>query len=102
MAGKLCWSAPENAMETEIMTSIWLKRIAYLAGAVLSIFAMTVALELVSILMDAHWHYRYFVLDRQTGPFVMASFVIMLFFIGLSMVFLYKAFTTFQSDEIPI
>ncbi|NHJ13443.1 MAG: hypothetical protein EAX95_07185 [Candidatus Thorarchaeota archaeon] len=84
------------------MTSIWLRRIVYLAGAVLSIFAMTVCLEMISLMMDANWHYAYFVLNQYTGPFVIASFVIMLFFIGVSMFFMYRAFTTFELEEIPL
>jgi hypothetical protein len=42
----------------------------------------------------------YFILNEFTGPIVMTNFIMILFFIGLSMVFIFKAFGT--SEEIPI
>jgi len=45
-------------------------------------------------------HGPYFVLNEFTGPIVMANFIFILFFIGLSMLFIFKAFAA--SEEIPI
>ena len=82
--------------------NVWIKRIGYIIAAVLSFVAMGVVLEIITIYMEAQrYSFIVFVLNEYTGPIVMASFVVILFFIGLSMFFIYRAFSTFE-DEIPV
>ncbi len=45
-------------------------------------------------------HGPYFILNEFTGPIVMTNFIFILFYIGLSMAFIFKAFST--TDEMPI
>ncbi|MFW9793627.1 MAG: hypothetical protein ACFFEE_04965, partial [Candidatus Thorarchaeota archaeon] len=82
---------------------IWIKRFAYFAGLPLSIFGMVVTLNIVAVLSNFEsWQNEYSVLNSLTGPIFMASFIVILFFVGLSMYFVFKAFTIIQEDEFPV
>lgn len=82
----------------------WILRLIYLSGALLSLPAMWLVIEFVSDVTGlSAWseiHGPYFVLNEVTGPGVMANFVVILFFIGLCMAFIFKAFST--TEELPI
>ncbi|MFW9959551.1 MAG: hypothetical protein ACFFDV_00945 [Candidatus Thorarchaeota archaeon] len=84
--------------------SIWAQRIVYLAGALLSLPAMGYVIQIVSDLTGlTAWsqsHGPYFVLNEITGPGVMINFIVILFFIGLCMAFIFKAFSV--TEELPI
>ena len=77
-------------------------RIRYLAAAGLSLLLMTTAIELILVISgliivpgDAipHWAFT-----QENSPIVLFSFLVILFFIGLCIRFLWKAFES--SDEI--
>jgi hypothetical protein len=84
--------------------NVWILRLIYIAGALLSLPMMGFTVGLVSDLTGlSTWsriHGPYFILNEQTGPGVMANFVVILFFIGLCMLFIFKAFST--TEELPI
>jgi len=66
---------------------------------------MGVSLEVIAEYMGlnewARQHGDVFILNEFTGPGVMASFLVIILFIGLCMICMYKAFT-FDDDEIPL
>ena len=62
---------------------------------------MTIVSELSGLTAWQRNHGPYFILNEYTGPGFMANFIVILFCIGLSMAFLYKAFTT-DDEVIPI
>jgi hypothetical protein len=79
-------------------------RLIYIAGALISLPVMTVAIQIVSDVTGlTEWSVRhgpYFILNEYTGPGVMANFLVILFFIGLCMAFIFKAFSI--TEELPI
>ncbi|TFH09729.1 MAG: acyltransferase [Candidatus Thorarchaeota archaeon] len=83
----------------------WMIRTALLFGALMSIVMMGVSLELIAEYMGLNYwaehHGPLFVLNEITGPGVMATVLAIIFFIGLCMTCLYKAFTM-DDDEIPL
>ena len=83
---------------------VWVKRLIYIFLAIMCYPAMSYTIQFVSDVSGlSAWsqsHGPYFVLNEITGPIVMANFIFILFFIALSMVFIFKAFGT--SDELPI
>lgn len=83
---------------------VWAQRLVYIAGALLSLPAMTVVIQLVSdwsgLTAWSRVHGPYFILNEVTGPGVMMDFIIILFFIGLCMAFIFKAFSI--TEEMPI
>jgi len=80
---------------------IWVQRIIYLALAILCYPAMSFTIQIVSDVAGLGNYYGSgFILNEFTGPIVMMNFIFILFYIGLSMVFIFKAFGT--SEEIPI
>ena len=82
---------------------VWIQRIVFLVLALACYPAMSYTIQLVS---DVSGLTNYntggpgFILNDFTGPIVMTNFVFILFFIGLSMAFIFKAFGT--SEEFPI
>jgi hypothetical protein len=82
----------------------WIKRVVYLAGSGLSFVAMGVVLQIISEVSGlSQWseqHGPYFILNDYTGPPVMASFLTVLVFMGLSIAFIMRAFSTTQEFEI--
>jgi hypothetical protein len=83
---------------------VWLQRLVYIFLAIMCYPAMSFTIQWVSDVSGlSAWsqqHGPYFVLNEVTGPIVMANFIFILFFIGLSMAFIFKAFGA--SDELPI
>lgn len=81
---------------------VWIQRIFYLFLALLCYPAMSFTIQLVSDVsgLSTYNYGPYFILNEFTGPIVMTNFIFILFFIGLSMAFIFKAFGT--SEEIPI
>ncbi|MGY5857954.1 MAG: acyltransferase [Candidatus Thorarchaeota archaeon] len=108
VGGGLLWVEAEkraSARGKPWYQHVWIKRTGFLFGAVMSIVLMGVSLEFIAEFMGLNYwaehHGPLFVLNEVTGPGVMASFISILFFIGLCMVFMYKSFTM-DDDDIPI
>jgi len=76
----------------------WIKRIAYLGGSLFTFVFMGISLQLISEFTGlSRWsdsHGPFFVLNEVTGPPVMASFLAIIVFISISLVFIFKAFST--------
>ena len=70
----------------------------------MSIAALGMMIEFVSEITGlneyARTHGPIFVLNRYTGPGVMANFVVILIMLGICLFFIYKAFMS-MDDEIP-
>ena len=83
-------------------THVWIKRLIYIALAILCFPAMTFTIQLVSNVAGlSQYNYGpYFILNEFTGPIVMTNFIMILFFMGLSMAFIFKAFGT--AEDLPI
>ncbi|TFG27247.1 hypothetical protein EU528_13185 [Candidatus Thorarchaeota archaeon] len=82
---------------------IWIKRLAYFAGFVLSYVGMAVCINIIAVLSDfTRWQSDIPTFNPFTGLIFMESFVVILFFTGLSMYFLFKSFTILSEDEIPV
>jgi hypothetical protein len=81
---------------------VWMIRLFYITLAILCYPAMTYTMQLVSNVagLEQFNYGPYFILNEFTGPIVMANFIFILFFIALSMVFIFKAFGT--HEELPI
>ena len=84
--------------------NVWILRTVYLSGALLSLPAMGIVIQFVSDITgltewSAH-HGPYFILNEVTGPGVMANFIVILVFIGICMLFIFKAFSI--SEELPL
>jgi hypothetical protein len=81
----------------------WMKRIIYLSGALFSFVLMGLSIQIISEVTGlSRWsevHGPYFILNEVTGPPVMASFLAIIAFISLSLVLIFKAFST--SEEYP-
>ncbi|MCJ7817340.1 MAG: hypothetical protein MUP60_00685 [Candidatus Thorarchaeota archaeon] len=79
-----------------------MKRTGLLFGAVMSIALMGVSLEVIAENLGLNeWarnHGPLFVQNEFTGPGVMASFLSIIFFIGLCMVLMYKSFTMVDDE----
>lgn len=89
--------------EGSMRRPIWIKRLAYFAGFILSFVGMSVCINIIAILSDfTRWQSDIPTFNPFTGAIFMESFVVILFFIGLSMYFLFKAFTIFSEDEFPV
>ena len=108
LTGGLLWMELEkraSAKGKPWWQHIWMKRAGLLFCGIMAFPLMGVSLELIAEYMGlnawARTHGPFFVLNEYTGPGFMASFITILFFIGLSMLCLYKAFTM-SDDEIPI
>jgi len=108
VAGGLLWVEAEKRASKKgkpWYQHVWMKRTGFLFGAVMSIVLMGVSLEFIAEFMGLNYwaehHGPLFVLNEVTGPGVMASFISILFFIGLCMLFMYKSFTM-DDDDIPI
>ncbi|MBN2229161.1 MAG: hypothetical protein JW779_06165 [Candidatus Thorarchaeota archaeon] len=81
--------------------NIWLQRIFYITCAILSLPAMSFAIQLTSDATGlSNFNYGVFILNEVTGPIVMLNFIFILFFIGLCMVFIFKAFSI--QEDLPI
>ncbi|RLI55745.1 MAG: hypothetical protein DRP09_08875 [Candidatus Thorarchaeota archaeon] len=82
----------------------WVKRVAYLLGAAFSYVLMGITIEFISHMSGlSEWsqsHGPFFILNEVTGPPVMMSFIAILFFMGLSLFLIMRAFST--SQESPI
>jgi hypothetical protein len=83
---------------------VWILRLVYIALAILCYPAMFYAIQILSVVTGlTYWqeHFGSFIVfNDQTGPGIMADFVVMLFFIALSMVFIFKAFSA--TEELRI
>ncbi|MHA1926457.1 MAG: hypothetical protein ACW974_11125 [Candidatus Thorarchaeota archaeon] len=83
---------------TPVSKTTWLKRGAYLGGAAVMIVLMTMVIELVgtaSGLISAREQFGdYYVLNDYSGRWFLVSLCMILFFIGLSMYMIIKAFDT--------
>ncbi|TFH09947.1 MAG: hypothetical protein E4H14_03510 [Candidatus Thorarchaeota archaeon] len=80
---------------------IWFQRLIYIFLAILCYPAMAFTIQIVSDVSGlARYNYGAFILNEFTGPIVMTNFIFILFYIGLSMAFIFKAFGT--SEELPI
>jgi len=107
LAGGLVWFEAEkraSAKGTPWWEHLWMKRVGLLFGGVMSLVLMGVSLELIAEYSGLNaWAetHPFIVLNEYTGPGFMASFIAILFFIGLCMLCMYRAFTI-SDDEIPI
>lgn len=106
--GGMLWYEAERRIERsgkQWWEHLWLKRFLLLSGALFSLILMGVAIEVISEVSGlnewARTHGPSFILNEITGPGVMANFIAILFFIGLSMYFMYMSFTI-SDDEIPV
>ncbi|MFW9808486.1 MAG: hypothetical protein ACFFE6_03805 [Candidatus Thorarchaeota archaeon] len=80
----------------------WFKRVAYLFGSGFSFVLMGIVIQIISDISGlAAWSESrpFFVLNDFTGPPIMASFVAIIFFMALSLAFIFKAFSTTQELE---
>lgn len=81
----------------------WMVRIRYLTAAGLSLLLMTIVIELILVVSGLIRvpgdSIPYWAFTQETAPIVLFSFVVILFFIGLSIRFLWKAF---ESSDEPI
>jgi len=82
----------------------WIKRAVYLTGSALSFVVMGSTIQFISDFSGlTQWSQQqgpYFVLNEFTGPPVMASFLAIIFFMGLSLALIMKAFSTTQEFNI--
>ena len=89
-----------SKVEKPFWQKTWVKRAAYLTGSLLSFVMMGASIQIISELSGlSQWneqHGPYFILNEFTGPPVMASFVAIIFFMGLSIAFIMNAFSTTQ------
>ncbi|MFW9808487.1 MAG: hypothetical protein ACFFE6_03810 [Candidatus Thorarchaeota archaeon] len=78
------------------------QRIVFISLAIACYPAMSFIIQVISDIsgLSTYNYGQYFVLNSWTGPIVMGSFVVIIFFIGLSMAFIFKAFGA--HDELPI
>ncbi|MGY5858195.1 MAG: hypothetical protein RTU63_02400 [Candidatus Thorarchaeota archaeon] len=76
----------------------WVRRVVYLTGSMLSFILMGVSIQVISEVsgLSTFSNSPYFVLNDFTGPPVMASFLAIIFCMGLSLAFIMKAFSTTQ------
>ena len=81
---------------------VWVQRIVFIALAILCYPAMSLTIEFVSDVSGlSNYNYGpYFILNEFTGPIVMTNFIFILFYIALSMAFIFKAFGA--TEEFPI
>ncbi|MGY5872185.1 MAG: acyltransferase family protein [Candidatus Thorarchaeota archaeon] len=107
-AGGLLWYRTENKAAKNgkpWWQHGWMKRTAFLFGAIVSIFMLGVSLTLIAEFMSFNEWTRQpgslFALDEITGLGFMASFIVILFWIGLCMMFIFKAFPM-GDDDIPL
>jgi hypothetical protein len=84
--------------EKPIWQYTWVKRAAYLTGSLLSFLMMGLTIQVISEVtgLSAYTDGPYFILNDFTGPPVMASFLAIIFCMGLSIAFIMKAFSTTQ------
>ncbi|MFX1484097.1 MAG: hypothetical protein ACFFCP_13030 [Promethearchaeota archaeon] len=82
---------------------VWFKRVAYLFGSAISFLFMGMVIQVISDFSGLSAYGRshtYFILNDITGPPIMASFITIIFFTGLSLALIFKAFSTTQELEI--
>lgn len=94
----------DRAKESKpLWQNAWIKRVAYLTGSALSFVLMGSTIQFISDFSGlTQWSQQqgpYFVLNEFTGPPVMASFIAIIFFMGLSLMLIMKAFSTTQEFE---
>ena len=91
-------------IEKQWYKNVWFLRLFYIFLAIMCYPAMSYTIQFVSDVSGltawSQQHGPYFILNEITGPIVMANFLFILFFIGLSMLFIFKAFGT--AEELPI
>ncbi|MHA1925273.1 MAG: acyltransferase family protein [Candidatus Thorarchaeota archaeon] len=95
--GGLAWYTMEHRRPNIMIRGVWL------SGALFSMLGMGAAIEIVSTLtgLKDYWERPLFVLNSRTGPGVMANFITILFFLGLTTFFLWRGLEAGE-DEIPI
>ena len=89
-------------VKVPLWKNAWFKRAGYLFGSGFSFVFMGIVIQIISDVSGlGAWseNRAYFVLNDFTGPPVMASFVAIMFFVGLSLAFIFKAFNTTQEFE---
>jgi hypothetical protein len=81
---------------------VWVQRLVFIALAILCYPAMSFTIQIVSDVagLSTYNYGPMFILNEFTGPIVMTNFILILFYIGLSMAFIFKAFGT--TEEFPI
>ncbi|MFQ5834088.1 MAG: acyltransferase family protein [Candidatus Thorarchaeota archaeon] len=83
----------------------YVRRAVYATGAFMSIAVLGMAIEFVSEITGLReWqrtHGPFFVLDRPTGPGVIANIIVIIIMLSICLFFIYKTFTT-MDEEIPI
>jgi hypothetical protein len=109
LAGGLAWYEAEkraSARGKPWWHHVWFRRTYHLFGAVVSLVMMGPAIEFISDITGlSEWsqtHGPYIILNEATGPGIIASILLILFFIGLCMVLMYRAFTLDADSEIPV
>ena len=84
--------------------SSWAIRVFYLTCGILSIVLMGFSIQLIGQLTGlTDWknqHGSYFVLNDVTGPPVMASFLAIVFFMGISIAMIMRAFSTSDYPDV--
>ncbi|MCJ7817886.1 MAG: hypothetical protein MUP60_03455, partial [Candidatus Thorarchaeota archaeon] len=83
--------------------SFWIRRIFYIASSFLSIVMIGLSIQVISEITGLSTFYgdtNYFVLNEFTGPPFMASFLAIIFFMGLSLGLIFKAFS--ESEYVDI
>ncbi|MFX1482334.1 MAG: acyltransferase family protein [Promethearchaeota archaeon] len=104
--GGLLWYYAEkraNKEDRPWWKHTWMQRTAYLFMALFSLVLMGASIEFISDITGlTAWGrtHTVFILNYVTGPGIMACVCAIIFFIGLSMLFLYRSFTI--AEEIPI
>jgi hypothetical protein len=88
--------------EKPLWQRTWVKRVAYLAGSVFSFVLMGLSIQVINDVtgLSVYTNSPIFVLNEFTGPPVMASFLAIIFFMGMSIAFIMKAFSTTQEYNI--
>jgi hypothetical protein len=95
--GGLTWYTIEHRSPNTVLRAVWW------SGALFSLLGMGAAIEVVSTLtglMD-YWERPFFVLNWRTGPGVMANFITILFFLGLTTFCIWRGFEA-GVEEIPV
>jgi len=81
----------------------WLKRVVYISGAFVSILMIGLSIQVINEITGLSSYsegVNYFVLNEVTGPPFMASFLAIIFFMGISLGLIFKAFSESEDADI--
>jgi len=81
----------------------WLKRVLYISGAFVSILMIGLSIQVINDITGLSSYsegVNYFVLNEVTGPPFMASFLAIIFFMGISLGLIFKAFSESEFADI--